>query len=27
MHNNHLHSTDDGGQATGEDLRHVHMRR
>jgi len=27
IHNNHLHNTDDGGQAVGEELRYVQMNR
>jgi len=26
LHEHYLHNTDDGGQATGEELRHVEMR-
>jgi len=27
VHNNHLHNTDDDGQAMGEELRHAQMSR
>jgi len=27
IHNDHSHNTDDGGQAMGEELRHVQMSR